>query len=118
MRWLLSLKYAAPKVYQCAALRHCLWELLGAVYFHMFEFCDAVTFATSSSGTGTVLIHRDIECGLMTARLSTGKSLSLRSAAGKSCHMVCHMHLLKVDLGVSIRTRSCHEIKSIYLATG
>ena len=103
MCWLLSLKYAAPKVYQCAAVRHCLWQLLGAVYFHMFDFCGAVMFATSSSGTGTVLIHRDIRFGLMTAHVPTGKSLCLRSASGKSCHLVSPMPLLKVDPGVSLK---------------
>ena len=47
--WLFSLKYAAPKVYQCAALRHFLWRFLGAVYFHLLDFRDAVMFATSRS---------------------------------------------------------------------
>ena len=66
--WLLSLKYTAPKVYQCAALRHFLWRFVGAVCFHLLEFRDAVMLATSASGTGIVLIHRDISCGLMTVQ--------------------------------------------------
>ena len=45
-----------------------LWRLLGAVYFHLLDFRDAVMFATSPSGTGIVLIHRDISCGLMTVQ--------------------------------------------------
>ena len=101
--WLLSLKYAAPKVYQCAALRYFLWRFLGAVYFHLLDFRDAVMFATSSSGTGIVVIHCDILCGLMTAYVPTGKSLCLRSVAGKSCHLLCCMPLLKVDPGVSLK---------------
>ena len=101
--WLFSLKYAAPKVYQCAALRHFLWRFLGAVYFHLLDFRDAVMFATSSSGIGIVVIHCDILCGLMTAYVPTGKSLCLRLVAGKSCHLFCRMPLLKVDPGVSLK---------------
>ena len=101
--WLLLLKYAAPKVYYCASLRHSLWRLLGAVYFHFLEFRDAVMLATSPSGSGIVLIHCDIRCGLMTAYVSTGKSLCLRSVAGKSCHLFCRMPLLGVDPGVSVK---------------
>ena len=101
--WLLSLKYAAPKVYQCAALRHFLWRFLGAVYFHLLDFHGAVMFATSPSGTGIVLIHCDIRCELLTAHVPTGKSLCLRSVAGKSCHLFCCMPLLKVDPGVSLK---------------
>ena len=66
--WLLSLKYTAPKVYQCAALRHFLWRFVGAVCFHLLEFRDAVMLATFASCTGIVLIHRDISCGLMTVQ--------------------------------------------------
>ena len=78
--WLLSLKYAVPRVYQCAALRHSLWRFLGARYFHLLEFGVAVKLATSPSGTGIVLIHRDISFGLETAHVPTGKSLCLRLA--------------------------------------
>ena len=101
--WLLSLKYAAPKVYQCAGLRHSLWRFLGARYFHMLEFCAAVKLATSPSGTGIVLIHRDISCGLLTAHVPSGKSLCLRSVAGKSFHLFCRNTLLEVDPGVSLK---------------
>ena len=101
--WLLSLKYAAPKVYQCAGLRHSLWRFLGARYFHMLEFCAAVKLATSPSGTGIVLIHRDISCGLSTAYVPSGKSLCLRSVAGKSFHLFCRNTLLEVDPGVSLK---------------
>ena len=101
--WLLSLKYAVPRVYQCAALRHSLWRFLGARYFHFLEFCDAVELATSSSGTGIVLIHRDISCGLLTAHVPSGKSLCLRSVAGKSFHLFCRNTLLEVDPGVSLK---------------
>ena len=101
--WLLSLKYAAPKVYQCAGLRHFLWRFLGARYFHFLEFCDAVELATSPSGTGIVLIHRDISCGLSTAYVPSGKSLCLRSVAGKSFHLFCRNTLLEVDPGVSLK---------------
>ena len=101
--WLLLLKYAAPKVYYCASLRHSLMRLLGAVYFHFLEFRDAVKLATSPSGTGIVLIHRDISFGLETAHVPTGKSLCLRSVAGKTCYLSCRMSLLKVDPGVSLK---------------
>ena len=103
MCWLLSLKCTAPKVYQCAALRDFLWRFFGAVYFHLLEFRDAVMLATFSGVTGIVLIHRDIPCGLMTVHVPTGKSLCLRSVAGKSCHLFCCMPLLKVDPGVSLK---------------
>ena len=101
--WLLSLKYAVPRVYQCAALRHSLWRFLGARYFHLLEFGVAVKLATSPSGTGIVLIHRDISFGLETAHVPTGKSLCLRSVAGKTCYLSCRMSLLKVDPGVSLK---------------
>ena len=60
-------------------------------------------FATSPSGTGIVLIHRDISCGLLTAHVPSGKSLCLRSVAGKSFHLFCRNTLLEVDPGVSLK---------------
>ena len=63
------------------------WRLLGAVYFHLLDFRDAVIFATSPSGTRIVLIHCAIRCGLMTAHVPTSKSLCLRSVTGKSIHL-------------------------------